>query len=302
MKKLLCALLSILLLASACGKDTKTAGEGGYAVYYATRDPGSDGNAVGSENHVLTGTGQPVEELVSLLLNAPESDDLVSPVPAGVTLDSWSLQEGVLKLVFSEGYDGLSGINLTIADYCVTLTLCQLEDVQSVTISVEGGLIPSRHYQQLRASDVLLSGSEDDEGLQGITLYFPKEDGLHLGIERRDLETDSDITRSEAAATALMEGPMGEDMISLMPKDAQLLSVSTENGICYVSFSEEFGQASVASSPEGALLLYSIVDTLCTLGGVEKVQLLIEGKAPSSFGGVPTLTALEPDYSLVEKD
>lgn len=302
MKKLLCALLSILLLASACGKDANSDVEGGYAVYYATKDPGSDGNAMESENHVLTGTGQPVEELVFLLLNAPESDDLVSPVPAGVTLDSWSLQEGVLKLVFSEGYDGLSGINLTIADYCVTLTLCQLEGVQSVTISVEGGLIPSRYYQQLRASDVLLSGNEDDEGFQGATLYFPKADGLNLGIERRDLEADSGLTRSEAVVTALMEGPTGEDMISLMPKDAQLLSVNTENGICYVSFSKEFEEVSVASTSEGALLLYSIVDTLCTLGGVEKVQLLIEGKAPSSFGGVPTLTPLEPDYSLVEKD
>lgn len=295
-------LLSILLLTAACGQDTKFAGEGGYDVYYATKAPGSDGNAIESENHVLAGTGQPVEELVSLLLGAPESDHLVSPVPDGVTLDSWSLKEGVLKLVLSEGYDGLSGINLTIADYCITLTLCQLPDVQSVIISVEGGLIPSRYYQELRSSDVLLSGSEDDEGLQGGTLYFPKADGLHLGVERRDLEADSGLTRSEAVVTALMKGPESDDMLSLMPKDARLLSVTTENGICYVSFSKEFEQASVSSTSEGALLLYSIVDTLCTLGGVEKVQLLIDGKAPSSFGGVPTLTPLEPDYSLVEKD
>lgn len=301
MKKGACILLSILLLVSSCGKDTRSSG-GGYDVYYAARDPGSEGKAIESENYVLTGTGEPVEELVSLILNTPASDRLTSPIPSGVTLDSWSLKEGVLKLVFSEGYDGLSGINLTIADYCVTLTMCQLEGVQSVIISVEGGLIPSRYYQELRVSDVLLSGSEDDEGLQAATLYFPTADGLHLGIERRDLEENDGLTRSEAVVTALLKGPTGSELLSLMPKDARLLSVTTENGICYVNFSKEFVEASVASKPEGALLLYSIVDTLCTLGGVEKVQLLIEGEEPASFGGVPALTPLEPDYSLVEKD
>ncbi|UQT50470.1 GerMN domain-containing protein [Flavonifractor plautii] len=61
------------------------------------------------------------------------------PLPRGVRLLSWELEEGRLHLDLSEQYGGLSGVDLTVADACLTLTLCQVEGVESVYVTVEGG-------------------------------------------------------------------------------------------------------------------------------------------------------------------
>lgn len=299
MRKKIALLLFFLLFLTSCtessGSSTETAGT---AVYFAAQDPCSEGLAVKSELRTIKGTGEPVEELMDMLLAPPLSKELASPIPADVKVNSWSLDGGVVYLEMSEGYGGLSGINLTIADYCITLTLCQLSQVRSVVISVEGDLIPSRYYQALRISDVLLSDSESESLPSGTTLYFPKAEGSHLGIERREVPAGGGLTRSQAVIDALMQGPESEGLRSLIPKGTRLLSVSTESGVCYVNFSKDME----AGAPEDKLLLYSVVDSLCALSGVDRVQLLIEGEAPRSFGGVNTQKPLEPDFSLVEKD
>jgi len=302
MKKTLLIPFCLLLLLTSCEGNTQSTGgeESSFAVYFSNRKPYTDGVAIAGEDHKLPGAEDSVEELIALLLGTPDSDELISPVPSEVSLTAWSLQDGVLNVEFSEGYGGLSGIDLTIADYCITLTLCQLDEVRSVVISVESDLIPSRYYKALRSSDVLLSALEDAPAFVAVALYFPTAD--ELSIEYRDVLTGGGMTRSESVVKALMEGPRGDGLQSLMPEDAVLRSTLVENGVCYVNFSASFGEAPIAAAPEGALLLYSIVDTLCNLSGVDEVQLLIEGKAPISYGGIPTLTSLEPDYSLVKKD
>ncbi len=301
MKKGLIFLLPLLLLA-ACGHTKAGEGEGkSVAVYYAALQPYDNGASVVGESHTLSNTAEPVEELMTLLFGKPESSRLTSPIPDGVSLTEWSMEEGVLHLELSEAYGGLSGIDLTIADYCITLTLCQLDEVRSVIISVDGDLLPSRYYQALRSSDVLLSAMEDDPVFLAADLYFPSADGRGLIMEQRDVLAGGGIKRSAAVVNALIEGPKTEDLSSLMPEGVDLLSTEVANGICYVNLSVAFGEAPIAAEKEGALLLYSIVNTLGSLSGVDEVQLLIEGEAPAFYGGVPTLKPLEPDFSLLIK-
>ena len=84
-----------------------------------------------------------------------------SPVPDGVRLLDWELEEGCLHLDLSEQYGSLTGVDLTVADACLTLTLCQVEGVESVYVTVEGNEIPYRSIQQLTLEDVLLSTGQE---------------------------------------------------------------------------------------------------------------------------------------------
>lgn len=59
------------------------------------------------------------------------------------------------------GYEQLSGIDLTIADYCVTLTLSQLPGISVVRITVEGQDLAYRTHSLLQSREVLMT-SEDD--------------------------------------------------------------------------------------------------------------------------------------------
>ena len=53
-----------------------------------------------------------------------------------MSLRSWTLNNGLLTVDFSSTYGTLSGIDLTLADYSVVLTLTQLEEVETVMITV----------------------------------------------------------------------------------------------------------------------------------------------------------------------
>lgn len=97
------------------------------------------------------------EALIAALLAGPSDATLLSPFPAGVSLRSWSLTDGLLAINLSEEYGGLSGMALTMADYSIVLTLCQLPGVEGVSITVENDPMPFRYRQVLTAADVLLT-------------------------------------------------------------------------------------------------------------------------------------------------
>ncbi len=117
-----------------------------------------------TENHGPAIVGQPyededsptAEQLIAALLSGPTGDGLRSPFPAGLSLRGLSLDEGHLTVDFSEQYGGLTDVSLTLADYCVVLTLCQLDGIDSVEITVSGQSTPYRGHQVLTAQEVML--------------------------------------------------------------------------------------------------------------------------------------------------
>lgn len=297
--KRLSLLLALLLLLTGCGEKNAAGGEeGAYAVYFLSNTLQS--SALKSEERRVPDGVPPAEGLLHALLSGPTGEGLVSPIPAGTLLRAWSLDdEGTLHVDFSEQYGGLSGVDLTLADYCVALTLCALPNVECVSITVEGEPIAFRSHQLLRATDVILSGSEDAPIYYSSTLYFSRDSGGGLGAERRDLLITENQSLSTALLSALMAGPTEEGLSSPFPKDAALLSAYVDGGICYVNFSQEF----LTNAPDGSraqmLLLYSIVNTLCTQPKVAGVHLFVDGASVASYGGIPTAAPLEPNENLV---
>jgi len=137
----LCLLLLALLgtLLSGCMRRVEAQG---YDVYYVEQSAGA-ASALVPEKHPLPSGRPSVEGLV----------DLTSAIPEGVTLRKWTLYNGLLTVDFTSGYGTLSGIDLTLADYSVVLTLTQLEGVETVMITVDGEMLAYRDHQRLTAED-----------------------------------------------------------------------------------------------------------------------------------------------------
>ena len=89
----------------------------------------------------------------------PRGENLTSALPEGVSLRSWTLNNGLLTVDFSSTYGTLSGIDLTLADYSVVLTLTQLEEVETVMITVGGEMLSYRDHQRMTAEDIVSLGS-----------------------------------------------------------------------------------------------------------------------------------------------
>ena len=161
---LLSLVLALSLLLAGCGTGRESSG----ALLYFCTDPNDHsqlhGPAIQSQPY-LGPSGPGVEELVSALLAGPTQDGLVSPFPQGLSLQSWALEDGLLTLNFSEQYGGLAEISLTLADYCLVLTLSQVEGVDTVQIQSAGHTYHSRSHQTMKADEVLTDQNLPEEVL-----------------------------------------------------------------------------------------------------------------------------------------
>ena len=155
MKKLLLFLALLCFLLAGCGA---AAGEDGRYLIYCRTIPAyaSGGDAVCSIS--VNAEGETTEEVAAALLQqlfSEEGETYGSAVPTGTRLLSVEIANGQAVVDVSERYGTLSGIDLTVADYCITLTLCQLPEVDRVSVLVEGAPLPYRASQSFSASHEL---------------------------------------------------------------------------------------------------------------------------------------------------
>jgi len=155
MRKKLPLLLALLALVS-CAPASQPK-DGGLQLYFVST--GSSGASLVALPY--RGEETSVDSLLSALLaGPPENADAASPFPRGLSVLGWELRpDGVLSVDLSEHYSGLSDVSLTLADYCIVLTLGQLDGVEQVEITVAGRPLSYRSHQILSAEEVLLQAA-----------------------------------------------------------------------------------------------------------------------------------------------
>lgn len=304
MRRRVLALAAIGLLAAALwGCAPQAEEETGPAVWYAGDADHWENDTKAVSSLAYVGEEMSVDGLMAALMADPTVDgSLRSPIPEGTRLLGWKLDDGLLRVDLSEEYGSLAGIGLTIADYCITLTLSQLPGVERVTVTVGGHELDQRYRQELSAEQVILSGAEEVPVEVSADLYFPRTAGRGLGLENRVFQLTEGEVLAEIVTQALLEGPRSEDLSAVIPEGTQLRSVQLEDGVCTVDLSAEF----LAGMPEDSggqnLVIYAIVDTLGNLDSVDSVRLQVEGEPLARYGGVDLSEPLEPDFGLTDGD
>ena len=234
-------------------------------------------------------TRELAERLMTELLAGPEDPALVSTIPAETTLLSLELDGTRVKVDLSSRYRLLSGVALALADYAITLTLTQLPEISSVSITVRGQQLAYRDRQGFYARDVLFASNEDVIGNVPVTLYYLDEDG---GLMPQEVTLDlyEGDTQVGAVVKALLARPEDRDLISALPEGFQVTAVRLEESTCYV----DLPSAALAELPEDAnlpLALRALAESLLSLRSVEEVRYLVDGEFASVYG---TASVLEP--------
>ncbi|MGM9618612.1 MAG: GerMN domain-containing protein [Oscillospiraceae bacterium] len=280
---LLCLLLGALMAGACAGRET--AEQGAYALYYLVADPGAlGGDAVRAEYCDLTLPEEP-EKAARLLLErywaGPQREELASPLPEGAQLLEVELSGGKLRLDVSASYGMLSGVELTLADSCLTLTMTQLPGIYSVTVTVNGEPLEYRAVQELQARDVLLSTAEDLVATLEARLWFIDDETGELVEERRKIPVYEGGTRAESVLEALLDGPESDALRSAFPEEYDFLSVQVEEDICYVNLSSQ----SLALLEGGEVTaLEAAARSLCSLPMVSSVRYLVDGEMAERYG------------------
>ena len=288
-------LCTLVLLVIGCAVGTATVRqepEGtAYQLYFLERTlaDADGGDALRAEERAIDDTGCTAEETARLLLEAllrgPKDPLLESPFPKGTSLVSAERVGTELRVDLSAAYGGLSGVELSLADYAITLTLTQLPDVARVRITVLGEELDYRSRQVFLSRDVLLAPKEDVVSTVAVSLYFPDGDGV-LTEEKRALHLYEGATQGGAVIRALENGPETKGLQSALPEGFKVRKVWAEEGVCYVSLSS----ALLEGRPDPAALMLAIdalERSLLSLESVEEVRFLVDGEFADAYGPVP---------------
>ena len=138
MKRLLCILLSLLLLASqlsACSQKMKEP----VTFYYlqTAYQENMDSPVVGEEREGA-GHRDDLKYLLSFYLMGPISKGLSSPLPRGTLLFAVSQEGGRLTIEISNTAALLTDPEFSLACACLSLTCMGLTDAEAVTITSGG--------------------------------------------------------------------------------------------------------------------------------------------------------------------
>lgn len=292
--------LVLLLSASGCAMAAQQAmnRENCYALYFQLRDLDDAGgeDAIRAESSGISkqdgrDSRQLAEAMLELLLDDPVDDALRSPFPAGTAIRSVTVQDGRAAVDLSMAYSSLSGVHLSMADYCVALTLTQLPDVRTVSITVGGQELAYRGVQILRAKDVLFSTTEDVVGTVDVTLYFLNEGGGLTG-EPRTLNLYEGDTQAGTLVRALLDGPAESGLSPSLPEDFSIQAMWMEDGVCCVNLSSDM----IASLPPGRTAhaaLRALAKSLLSLKSVDAVRFLLDGQSAAAIGGMDVSHLIE---------
>ena len=242
-KTFLFAFLVLSLLLAACVRSGGTEGENSYTIYY----PAAELRDVPGEDAIVARTVQlpdadtlTQEELAQrllerLLADAPDAG-VRATMPGGTALLSLSVLGNWARVDFSRQYARLAGIDLTLADYCVTLTLTQLDGVNAVSITSGGRELPYRETHTLTAADPLLSMREDALRPITVSLYFlypPR--GALPAAKRASYKVDPAGVK---AASCVKQGSGWKVSIALVTESGEGLTfVPKHHGSCFDTLS-----------------------------------------------------------------
>lgn len=283
-KALACGVAMALLLPVA-GCSTSQ-GEGAVSLWYPTDLEHWNNATTALDTTPYTGEMTVPDLMTALLEGPPEGSFLVSPFPEGTDLQQWKQEGKRLTVDLSWVYGDLAGIELTLADYCITLTLTQLDGVEEVCITANGSQLPYRDRQVFTAQDVMFTGAEEEPVEVTAALHFRRKGSQELGFEFRVFQLTENDSVAQVVLNALLAGPQDEGLERILPTDLQVLSVRQEGKVCYVDLSGAFLREVPAEEWQQRMVIDSLVNTLCSLENVEQVQLLVEGQNLEWYGDI----------------
>ena len=283
-KRVFALMMSLLLLFSGCAASEKSEENGTLYYLYADIDAHRGGDAIGQENCTLDlspDTLTAAENLLLRYLQGPESEELKSPLPTNLQVQDLALNGTTLTVDMSSVYTILSGVDLTLADSCLALTLSQLPGISRVSITVNGKDLDYRSHGTLQSRQILLSSTEDVVETLLVSLYYLDTAAGALAEEKRELSVYEGQYRADALLLALLEGPEEDGHSALFPEDFSFLSTRMEEETCYVAVDGSTWPPK--ESFDGELALQSAAQSMLSLTKVRKVVFIRDGETFAEF-------------------
>ena len=249
------------------------------------------------ENSESMSCTERTEALLQLLFEEDlEEQHLHSAKPEDVQIIDFTAEDNRLTFNFNNNYLHMTNVEEILLRAALVLTMIQQSDVTQVIFTVDGSPLTDSSGEvigRMNAGnfvDILLT----EEGMlrqeTDLTLFFTDETGTVLIPAMYHFTiNNSNSSMEEYILQQLKNGPAIDSTYRTMADNVEIISVMTKDNVCNVNFGSNFLTQEQPVSDE--IMIYSIVNSLCSLPYVDSVQFLVEGKSDVVLHTVMDLSA-----------
>lgn len=297
------------VLAACSGKadnngssDALQLGENEYLVYYLDET----GRALTSEVYTARTEDDSMKlayELWEAMQLPADSQKHTSTARKEITIIDTRLSDEVLSVYFTDSYSQLAVEDEVMFRAAYVKTMTQIQGIKYVSFYVKEQ--PLQDAMGNPVGIMLASDFIDDIGSGmyrtwvDLSVYYGSSDSDKLVPERITIGYGKDASVERVIIEQLIKGPGEENHIRTVPATLTLLSVNTKDGVCYVNFDSVLTDEVLPVAP--AMTIYSIVNSLCELSSVNKVQISVNSSTNIVFRDIIDLSQpLERSLDIIE--
>jgi germination protein M len=284
MKKRVACLLALLMVVNIAL--TGCSGDGSNITASVIYDINENNNGVVREEVEIKSKsveGQ-IKEYLDLMKKPAASGDMIRPLNTKINFQDYkySSSTGSLTLSFDRTYENMQGVEELLRRACIVLTLLQVEGVSDVTFEVEHE--PLRLENEMNPVGAMnedsfvlsLTGNDSMSQKASLNLFYPSTKGDGLFYEKRNVSYASNMSLERVVMRYLSEIPSTKEAMPALSANTSILNIYVADGVCYLNLASSFTDG--ISDEMLKLKVYAIVDSLCQLTRVKRVQISVEGK------------------------
>ena len=276
-----CLCLSVML--ASCGKRTDVGKEDPF-IYCLNEDRTGltkisydfpEGNVEETARAVLEELKEPAEEI-----------EYTAPIPKEVKVQGCRLRGSILDVDFNSAYLEMGALEEKLVRAAIVQSLVLIDGINAVSFTVDGEMLKDSTgfpVGLMNEDDFVENTGSSPTAYQTdtLTLYFADKEGDSLVPREVDVRYSSNVSREKLIVEKLMQGPSGSGAYPTINPDANLLSVTIKDGICYVNFDSTFLTGAYDVLPE--VTVYSIVNSLVEGTEAQQVQITINGETDAKY-------------------
>lgn len=298
------SLIFILIALSILVGCDKKADDSAYKVYYLNMDATS----VLEEGYNPSSTDLPAEELAAELLGRLQGEPGTATLRQSIPSDmkcSCMVSGYLINVDFDSKFYDMTVVEQTLISAAVVRTLIQVPGCSYVNITVDNEPL-------IMGDDYVVGSMNEDSFVENpgaqinskqstdITLYFADAKDPTKLRKKTESITYTNKTLEKVVMEKLIEGPSSFDgMKGTVPAGTKIITSSIYDGVCYINLNDAFINNQDNEITE-QVVLYSIVDSLCSLEDVTKVQITVNGETTGKIRYNYELSTLyEMDESIV---
>lgn len=286
-KKVFCIILvgiMIICTFSGCSKGKKEKKPEEIYLYYTNKD----------RTRLVSTTYAPkkkdtldqVEEVLERMNKTSKKLNYVTAKPENVEILGYTLYDKTVNVDFDSSYYEMSKVTELLCRSAIVLSISQLKGVDYVRFTVNGEslvLDGNNEIGSMKTDDFVADEESNINSFRklDVVVYYADKEGKKLVQADYSGVYDINTSVEKMIIEKLINGPDNDQCQRTIPSGVKLLSVMTKDGICYVNFDNTFLTENIDISPK--LEVYSIVNSLCELSYINKVQISINGETDIKF-------------------